>query len=169
MWTIFPLECCIRNTCNWHFGLCHHCLQLRIEARPCSKLQDSQWCGVGLHNNLFGIRPSPTEQGLCTLSPPPASTKTCNPIINWPLSSYTFITNMFCVIPTHRHVGDGYKQRLWQHANIPGHSVDAYPQFRTRICGRQAMYIQPRVSLADIKDCVTSPTNCSPAKKMCIY
>ena len=33
--------------------------------------QGPQWCGLGLFDNLFGVRPSPTEHGLHALSPSP--------------------------------------------------------------------------------------------------
>ena len=71
MWFIFPLGvCCIQNTPFWNFELCHYCLQLRIyEARPSTGLQGPQRCGIGLFDNLYGVRPiAPLNYGLHAIS-----------------------------------------------------------------------------------------------------
>ena len=60
----FHWECCILNTRNWHL--------------TSSGLLGPQRCRLGLLDNLFRVRPSPTEHGLYSvhLKSAPAETQT---------------------------------------------------------------------------------------------
>ena len=83
---------------NWHYCLCHHSMQLRIyEARPTvhtvvQGCQAPKCSGIGMLDNLFGVRPSPTEHGLSTSSLPPQGLELVT-AHHWPSRNYTMITN----------------------------------------------------------------------------
>ena len=122
-------ECCIRSThTTLAFSTVLSFFQPRVyQARPSSGLQDTQWCGVSLHNNLFRVRPTPLN-----IMYAPSRTQTCD-----------------CTIGPSRAIpslliGVVLSPRTTYGRWLPTPAIRACQHPRAqcgRICGRQAMYI----------------------------